>query len=165
MELSYQVILYIIAGIAVGWVMSFIKSRFEVRKYKQEIKELKNHLNRQMEITSEGNKNIEKELSKLKKENENLRISVQSLGQKPGRAEIRLLNIYDVALRKMMLKAPGFSSAWEVALQESEKEYEESERGIKSIIKKVFGPSITNIPEEQPSQKPKDKEQKDRFAY
>ena len=148
MELSYQVILYILAGVAVGWFLSFIKSRFEVRKYKLELKELKNHLNRQMNITSEGTKNIENELVELKKINENLRISVQTLGQKPGRAEIRLLNIYDGALRKMMLKAPGFSSAWEVALQEAEKEYEENEKGFKSIIKKVFGPSVANIPEE-----------------
>jgi len=79
----------------------------------------------------------------LKQENENLRISVQTLGQKPGRAELRLLNIYDAALRKMMLQAPGFSSAWEVSLREAEKEYEENEKGLKSIIKKVFGPSIT----------------------
>jgi len=46
-------------------------------------------------------------------------------------------------LRKMMLKAPGFSSAWEVSLQEAEREYEENETGLKSIIKKVFRPSIS----------------------
>ncbi len=101
-----------------------------------------------MNITNEGTKNIENEMKDLKKVNENLRISVQTLGQKPGRAEIRLLNIYDGALRKMMLKAPGFASAWEVALQEAEKEYEDNEKGFKSIIKKVFGPSVANVPEE-----------------
>lgn len=142
MELSYQTILFIIMGAAVGWILSYIKSRFEIMGYKRELKDFKEHLNRQMQITNQGNKNLELELEKLKKENENLRISVQSLGQKPGRAELRLLNIYDAALRKMMLKAPGFSSAWEVALQEAEKEYIDNEKGIKSIIKKVFGPSI-----------------------
>ena len=143
MELSFQAILFIIGGIATGWFLSYIKSRFEISKYKKEIKEYKEHLNRQMKITNEGSKNLEDELISLKKENENLRISVQTLGQKPGRAEIRLLNIYDGALRKMMLKAPGFSSAWEMSLQESEKEYEDNEKGFKSIIKKVFGPSLT----------------------
>jgi len=163
MELSYQVILYILAGVALGWFLSFIKSRFEVRKYKTEMKEMKDHLNRQMNITSEGTKNIQKELEHLKKENENLRISVQTLGQKPGRAEVRLLNIYDSALRKMMLKAPGFSSSWEVALQEAEREYEENEKGFKSIIKKVFGPSISHIPEETQFQRADYKEQKESF--
>lgn len=143
MELSYLGILLIIASAVGGYFLSYVKSRFEVRGYKKEMKEFQDHLNRQMKITGQGNKNLEDELAKLKKENENLRISVQTLGQKPGRAEVRLLNIYDGALRKMMLKAPGFSSAWEVALQEAEREYEENEKGFKSIIKKVFGPSLT----------------------
>jgi hypothetical protein len=143
MELSYLGIIYIIAAVAVGWFLSYIKSRFEVRAHKKELKEYKDHLNRQMKLTNEGSKNLEEELATLKKENENLRVTVQTLGQKPGRSEIRLLNIYDAALRKMMLKAPGFSSAWEVSLQEAEREYEENEKGLKSIIKKVFGPSLT----------------------
>jgi len=143
MELSYLGIIYIIAAVVAGWFLSYIKSRFEVRAHKKELKEYKEHLNRQMKLTNEGSKNLEGELESLKKANENLRVTVQTLGQKPGRAEIRLLNIYDAALRKMMLKAPGFSSAWEVSLQEAEREYEENEKGLKSIIKKVFGPSLT----------------------
>jgi len=143
MEIGYLNILFIIAGVGAGYFVSYIKSRFEVRTYKKELKEYKEHLNRQMHITNEGSKNLEKELERVKKESENLRVSVKTLGQKPGRAELRLLNIYDAALRKMMLKAPGFSSAWEVSLQEAEREYEENEKGFKSIIKKVFGPSIT----------------------
>ena len=142
MDSSY-LILIVIASVAVGWFLSYIKSRFEVRAIKNELKEYQEHLNRQMKLTAKGSRDLEKELEKLKQDNENLRISVQTLGQKPGRAEIRLLNIYDGALRRMMLKAPGFSSAWEVALQEAEKEYEENEKGFKSIIKKVFGPSLT----------------------
>ncbi|WP_321778982.1 hypothetical protein [Sulfurimonas sp.] len=147
MELSTLGILLILASFVVGYFLSYIKSRFEIRVHKRELKEYKEHLNRQMKITDLGNKNLEKDLEKYKKENENLRISVKTLGQKPGRAELRLLNIYDGALRKMMLKAPGFSSAWEVALQEAEREYEENEKGFKSIIKKVFGPSITHRPQ------------------
>jgi Fe-S cluster assembly iron-binding protein IscA len=143
MELSYLGILLIIASLVVGYFISYVKSRFEVGAYKKELKEYKEHLNRQMKITNEGSKNLENELAQAKKENENLRISVKTLGQKPGRSELRLLNIYDGALRKMMLKAPGFSSAWEVALQEAEREYEENEKGFKSIIKKVFGSSIS----------------------
>ncbi len=143
MELSPLNIIYIIVAVAVGWSLSYLKSRFEIRAHKKELKEYKEHLNRQMKLTNEGSKNLEKELNSLKKENENLRITVKTLGQKPGRAELRLLNIYDAALRKMMLQAPGFSSAWELSLRESEKEYEENEKGLKSIIKKVFGPSLT----------------------
>lgn len=144
MELSYLGILLIIASFVVGWFLSYIKSRFEVRTYKKELKEFQDHLNRQMKISGEGSKNLEQDLEKLRKDNENLRISVKTLGQKPGRAEVRLLNIYDGALRKMMLNAPGFSGAWEANLQEAEREYEENEKGFKSIIKKVFSPSIAH---------------------
>jgi hypothetical protein len=148
MELSFQAILFIIGGVVfglvVGWFITMIKSKFIINGHKKELQEYKEHLNRQMKITNEGSKNLEEDLIKLKKENENLRISVQTLGQKPGRAEIRLLNIYDAALRKMQMKAPGFSSAWEAALQEAEAEYEANEKGFKSIIKKVFGPSLTH---------------------
>jgi len=142
MELNAITILIVIGGVVIGWILSSIKSFFTVRKYKKELKEYQEHLNRQMKIVDDGNKSRENELATLKMENENLRISVKTLGQKPGRAELRLLNIYDAALRKMMHQAPGFSSAWEASLQEAEKEYEESERGFTSIIKKVFVPSI-----------------------
>ncbi len=147
MELNYLGILVILASFAGGWIVNYIVTRFEVRKHKISLREYKEHLESQMRLTSEGIKKKEDEVATLKLNNENLRISVQTLGQKPGGAETRLLNIYDGALRKMMLKAPGFSSAWEVALQEAEREYEENEKGFKSIIKKVFGPSITHNPE------------------
>ncbi|NPA82731.1 MAG: hypothetical protein GXO31_08975 [Epsilonproteobacteria bacterium] len=137
-------ILSVIVGVAIGWVAFYIKHLIEIRKYKKEIEEYKGHLNRQMKITQEGNKALIDEIEKLKKENENLRITVKTLGQKPGRSELRLLNVYDSALRKMMLKAPGFSSAWEMALQEAEREYEENEKGLRTVIKKVFGPSISH---------------------
>ena len=158
MELSYLGILLIIAATAVGYFIGVIKSGFTIRKHKKELDEYKEHLERQMRLTSEGSRNLEQELASLKKDNENLRISVQTLGQKPGRAEIRLLNIYDGALRKMMLKAPGFSSAWEIALQEAEREYEDNEKGFKSILNKVFGPSLTQHSEvhHNPEPAPKD---------
>jgi len=144
MENTFFGILLMLAAFVLGWFLSYIKSRFEIRVYKKELAEFQDHLNRQMKITGQGHKNLEVDLEKLRKENENLRISVKTLGQKPGRAEVRLLNIYDGALRKMMLNAPGFSGAWEASLQEAEREYEENEKGFKSIIKKVFSPSIAH---------------------
>ena len=154
MEFDFKTILLIIGGgvvgLGIGWFVTMIKSKFIIGGYKKELQEYKEHLNRQMKITNEGSKNLEQELEGLKKENENLRINVQTLGQKPGRAELRLLSVYDAAVRKMQMSAPGFSSAWEIALQEAESEYEASEKGLKGIIKKVFGPSITQHSSETP---------------
>lgn len=143
-EFNAQTVLLMIMGVAIGWVLSYLKSLLTIRKHKKELKEYQAHLERQMKITDVGNKTLIAEMETLKKENENLRISVKSLGQKPGRAELRQFNIYDSALRKMMLKAPGFSSAWESALQESEREYEKDEAGFKHIMGKVFGTSSSS---------------------
>ena len=138
-EFTAETILLIIAGIAFGGLLSYLKSLLTIRKHKKELKEYKDHLDRQMKITNAGSSNLVTELEKMKKENENLRISIQALNQKPGRAELRLLNIYDTALRKMMSQVPGFSTAWETSLQEAEREYEANETGLKSIVSKVFG--------------------------
>ena len=144
-EFNAQTILIILGGVAVGWLFSTIKSFFIIKGHKRELEEYKEHLERQMKITDAGNKTLVDEIKSLKKDNENLRISVKTLGQKPGRAELRQFNIYDSALRKMMLQAPGFSSARESALQESEREYEDNETGFKHIIGKVFGTgSVSN---------------------
>ncbi|CAA6807245.1 MAG: Unknown protein [uncultured Sulfurovum sp.] len=138
-EFTAETVLLIIAGIIFGGALSYIKSLLTIRKHKKELKEYKDHLDRQMKITNAGNSTLVTELEKVKQDNENLRISVQTLNQKPGRAELRLLNIYDAALRKMMSQAPGFSTAWENSLQEAEREYEANETGLKSIVSKVFG--------------------------
>ena len=138
-EFTAETILLVIVGIAFGGILSYLKSLLTMRKHKKELNEYKEHLDRQMKITNAGSSNLVAELEKMKKENENLRISIHTLNQKPGRAELRLLNIYDAALRKMMSQAPGFSTAWENSLQEAEREYEASEIGLKSIVSKVFG--------------------------
>lgn len=67
MEFSPLTILIILNGVALGWFLSFVKSRFEIKKYKKELQEYKEHLNRHMSITNDGNKNKENDLDKLKK--------------------------------------------------------------------------------------------------
>ncbi len=134
----------LLIGLVIGAFLYTIKGFFTSRAHKKELAEYKGHLATQMKITQEGTKNITDESERLKKENENLRITVKTLGQKPGRNELRLLNIYDSALRKMMLKAPGFAQGWELSMQEAEKEYEDNDIGLKTVVKRVFGPSITH---------------------
>jgi hypothetical protein len=131
-------------GAVVGMVLYAMKSFVTVRSVKKELEDYKEHLQRQMKLTQDGTKTLEGENEKLKSENENLRVSVKTLSQKPGRNEIRLLNIYDLAIRKMNAKAPGFAQGWELSMQEAEKEYEERESGLKGAIKRVFAPSITH---------------------
>jgi hypothetical protein len=82
----------------------------------------------------------ESELEQLRKTNENLRITVRSLQNKPGRAEIRQLHVYDKAIHSMLAKAPGFAPTWEMVLKEAEDEIAQTETGIGAFMRKVFVP-------------------------
>jgi len=142
MELTPIVILTIIGGTAFGWLLSSLKSTFKVSELKKELEKKefthKEHFNSTLKINSENTIKLEQEIKNLKERNDNLSISVKTLGQNKGNAEIRVLHIYDNAIRKMTIQAPGFSTTWELALQEAELEYEDAEKGFKSIVNKVF---------------------------
>jgi len=78
------------------------------------------------------------EMNALRQERDNLRITVQSLNQKPGRKEIRQYFIYQTALDIMFEKAPGFAPAWQITLKEAESLFEKSERGVVPLLKRLM---------------------------
>ena len=118
------------------WISSFSKGS-EMRR---EVRRLREHLHTQMDITSKGSSTMRAELESLKQQNENLRVAVKDWQQKPGRAELRMLSVYDRAVRIMNQKAPGFAPAWESALSESETEVESSENGMSAMLRRAFRP-------------------------
>jgi predicted nucleic acid-binding Zn-ribbon protein len=105
---------------------------------RKEIAELKKHLHTQMSINAKGYEQLQNEVEKLKKENENLRITIASLSNKPGRTELKTLHIWDKAIRILTLKSPTFAPAWEMAIAEANKEIEDAESGMKALVRKVF---------------------------
>ncbi|RPH39929.1 MAG: hypothetical protein EHM86_06640, partial [Desulfobulbaceae bacterium] len=78
------------------------------------------------------------ELNMLRQERDNLKITVQSLNQKPGRKEIRQYFIYQTALDIMFEKAPGFAPAWQITLKEAESLFEKSEKGVVPLLKRLM---------------------------
>ncbi len=121
----------------------FIRSVLRCRELSQEISRLKGHLHTKMEIDSEENERRKQELNGLKQERDNLRITVQSLTQKPGRKEIRQYYIYQTALDIMFEKAPGFAPAWQITVKEAERLFEKSEQGVVPLLKRLM-PTSTN---------------------
>jgi predicted nucleic acid-binding Zn-ribbon protein len=113
-----------------AWINSLSK--------RKEIADLKKHLHTQMSINAKGYEQLQNEVEKLKKENENLRITIASLSNKPGRAELKTLHIWDKAIRILTLKSPTFAPAWEMAIAEANKEIEDAESGMKALVRKVF---------------------------
>ena len=101
-----------------------------------------------LEIDSSENERRKNELTRLKQERDNLRITVQSLNQKPGRKEIRQYYIYQTAIDIMFEKAPGFAPAWQVTLKEAENLFEKSESGVVPLLKRLMPTSADKQAEE-----------------
>ncbi len=128
-------------GLAVGLLIAagiWIKGLFRSRGLNREITKLKESLYTKMQIDTKGHMSRENELEQLRKQNENLRISLKSLQQKPGRAEIRQLHVFDKAIHSMLAKAPGFAPTWEMVLRDAEDEIQQAETGISALVRKVF---------------------------
>ena len=126
------------------WKSGFTASRTarkEIRRLETEIKDLQSHLGTQLKINATGNEVVMAELESLRSQNENLRVNNAILLQKPGRAEQQLLQAYEIAIRTMREKAPGFAPAWEKALRQAEAELEAAESGLVKLVRR-FVPGI-----------------------
>ncbi|MET0344379.1 MAG: hypothetical protein ABW252_25425 [Polyangiales bacterium] len=123
----------------VVWVRAYLAQRALHR----EIEDLKRSLFTKFKIDTKAQVQVDAELEALRRQNENLRVTVAGLQQKPGRAELRHLQVVDRALHMMLASAPGFAPAWEEVLKQSEREMRETETGLGSFIRKTF---VTQLP-------------------
>lgn len=132
-------------GLAIGLVavvVVWFNGVFSRRGLARELKALREHLQRQMEITQKGNETQKKEIEELRRLNENLRVTNATLKSKPGRPEMETLVVYDKALHIMNGRAPGFGPAWENAVKEAEAEVAKTDSGIMPMLRKVFRPAL-----------------------
>jgi hypothetical protein len=128
------------------WKSGFTARRHALRELKRveaEMKDLQSHLNTQLKINASGNESLQNELDSLRQQNETLRVNNAALQQKPGRAEQRQLQVYEIAVRSMREQAPGFAAAWEKAIRQGESEVEASESGLKKLVRRVI-PGLGN---------------------
>jgi len=133
-------------GLALGavfCVIIFIRGFLRRRELSAEVSRLRTHLHTKLEIDSGENERRKNELETLKQERDNLRITVQSLNQKPGRKEIRQYYIYQTALDMMFEKAPGFAPAWQITLKEAERVFDDSEQGVVPLLKRLMPTNTT----------------------
>jgi DNA anti-recombination protein RmuC len=115
----------------------------ELKRVETEMKELQGHLNTQLKINASGNESLQTELDTLRKQNETLRVNNAALQQKPGRAEQRLLQVHDIAIRTMREQAPGFAPAWEKAMRQGEQDVDAAESGLVKLVRRVI-PGLGN---------------------
>ena len=140
----------VLIGLGVGLVIALIVYIWQRlarndsdRKNKAEITRLKGMLADRMDLESEGLNKLKAENEELKKANENLRITNANLANKPGRAEVQRLHIYQQAVDRLIINSPGFGAAWQSALKESEEEFAKTYTGTQAFWKKIL-PGKTN---------------------
>ena len=128
-------------GLYAGLVFSlfvFIRGKAAQLRLKREIETLKRHLQTKLDIESEEHERRKKDLGDLKKENENLRLTLQAYVEKPGRRELRQLLVYQRALDILTEKAPGFAQSWRSALREGEEETRKAEHGLLPFVRRLI---------------------------
>lgn len=132
-------------GLGIGLIIAIViaiwlsvKRLKTLKQSQKEIVKLKHMLSDRMDLESEGLSKLKDEISELKLQNENLRISLRTYAQKPGRKEISRLHVYQQAADRLTINSPGFGAAWQAALKESEDEFEKTYFGVQPFIRKLI---------------------------
>ena len=135
----------ILYGLAAGLIIALIiyivmavKLKGAKSAAEKENARLRQMLSDRMELESEGVARLKKENEELRKNNENLRISMQTYAQKPGQKELQRLTVYQTAVDRLIINSPGFGAAWQAALKESEDEFEKTYTGVQAFIRKMI---------------------------
>lgn len=128
-------------GVALAIVLVVAQSINAHKKMKALMAEkdkLKQMITDRIDLESEGLAKLKKENEELKKQNENLRVTVSTYSQKPGRKEVARLQVYQLAVDRLTLNSPGFGAAWQAALKESEDEFQKTYIGVQPFIRKLI---------------------------
>ena len=119
-------------------------------KTKRELKRYKGMLSDKLDLDSKQSQDLNKERTALKQENENLRMQIARLNERPENKMQRELEILARAEKQMVISAPGFAPAWEIAKSAALGQLENEEKG-QSFPQKIFrkligsGSAQTNV--------------------
>jgi len=111
-------------------------------KTKREFSRFRRHLSDKLELEAKQYDVVRKEKEKVLKENENLRVQISSLNEKPDNKVLREVEVLARAERQLMISAPGFGAAWETAKAHAVDEIQAEEQGKflpKRIFRRFFG--------------------------
>ena len=142
---------------ALGMISVWTRQRSTLKGLRKDKAQLEGTLKTHMDIHSRGSDSREKELELIRKENENLRVTTQTLRQKPGREERIRLQIYEKTKDAMMQQAPGFAPAWVKTFETMEQQIEQSFIGkIPLINRLVAATGRSALPNAQDIDTPED---------
>lgn len=136
---------YFYVGFGLGLLLALICLIWQVTKRRKmkkaneaEIAKLRTMLTDRMDLEAEGVAKLKNTIEELRMQNENLRITNAHLLQKPGRAEIQRLDIYQMAIDRLTVSTPGFGAAWQSALSEAQNDFTDVYTGTKPFWKRII---------------------------
>lgn len=128
-------------GLAVG-LGFFVYALIRLAGAKRELRRYKRMLSDKLEVEAELMQRLKSEKAEVEKENENLRVEVGLLSERPDAKIEKELEILARAEKSMILSAPGFPAAWETAKANAADEIANELAGKsmpKRILRKLFG--------------------------
>lgn len=134
-------------GLALG-LLFFALSAWGHLGTKREFRRYRKHLSDKLDLDAAQLESLKRDKETLTKENENLRLRIGMLAEKPDQKIIRDLEILTRAEKRMILRAPGFAPAWESAKAESADEValEDTGRSLpKRFFNRLFGNSSLKL--------------------
>lgn len=141
-----------VLGFVLGCVF-LILSLYSHWVTKREFRRYKAHLSDKLELDAKQVQDTNKEKARLAQENENLRLQVARLNERSDNKLARELEIFARSEKHMLINAPGFAPAWELAKSQALTQIDSEEKG-QSIPQKIFrkllgsttnGSSTTNV--------------------
>ena len=123
-------------GLCLG-LLFFVLSFWGHFKTKREYRRYRRHLSDKLELEARQYEVIRKEKETLAKENENLRLRIGQMSEKPDQKVMRDMEILTRAEKRMMMQAPGFAGAWETAKAVAAEEVSAEDQG-RSLPKRLF---------------------------
>ncbi len=125
----------------------------------REFKRYKKMLSDKMELEQRQISDLTGERDRLLKDNENLRVKVIQLNERSDNKVNREMEIFARAEKQMMINAPGFAPAWELAKHNAQNQLAEEERGNslpQRLFRKLIGggtPVVQTLPAESSATK------------
>jgi len=123
-------------GLELGLFCAAI-SLWRLMVVKWDLRRFKQHLSDRIELEADSVKKAKGELETLRRENEQLRIRVQSFNERADWKAPRDLEVYARAEKRMLMTVPGFAPAWENAKSDAIAELQSEDTG-QSLPKRVF---------------------------
>jgi hypothetical protein len=123
-------------GLSLGLLFAVL-SAWGHFKTKREYRRYRRHLSDKLELEARQYELIRKDKEGLAKENENLRLRIGQLNEKPEQKVMRDMEILTRAEKRMMVQAPGFAAAWETAKAAAAEEVTAEDQG-RSLPRRLF---------------------------